>query len=49
MKFFKGVAKVFVDGPVGLLAFYRAVNGKIAAGALFGINSVADNAGVGRV
>ena len=49
LKIFKGFAKVFVDGPVGLLAFYRAISGRITAGALFGVGSVADSAGVGRV
>jgi hypothetical protein len=49
LKFFKRFAKVFVDRPVGLLAFYRAVSGRIAAGALFGVGSVADSTGVGRV
>ena len=49
LKFCKGFAKVFMDGPVGLLAFYRAVSGRIAAGALFGVGSVAGSTGVGRV
>ena len=38
-----------MDRPVGLLAFYRAVGGRIAAGALFSVGSVTDSTGVGRV
>ena len=49
LKFFKGFVKVFVDRPVRLLAFYRAVSGRIAAGVLFSVGSVTDSVGVGRV
>ena len=49
MKFFKGFVKVFMDRLVRLLAFYRAVSGRIAAGVLFSVGSVADSIGVGRV
>jgi len=49
LKFFKGFVKVFIDRPVRLLALYRAVSGRIAAGALFSVSSVIDSIVVNRV
>jgi len=49
LKFCKGFIKVFIDKLVKLLAFYRVVSGRIAAGALFGVSSVIGSIGVGRV
>ena len=40
---------MFIDGLVGLLAFYRAISGRIIAGALFSVGSVIDSTGVSRV
>ena len=40
---------MFIDRPVGLLAFYRVISGRITAGVLFGVSSVIDSIGVGRV
>jgi len=40
---------VFVDRLVGLLALYRAVSGRIVAGVLFGVSSVADSTVVNKV
>ena len=40
---------MFIDRPVRLLAFYRAVSSRIAAGVLFGVSSVIDSIGVSRV
>ena len=40
---------MFIDRPVGLLALYRAVSGKIAVGVLFSVGSVADSIVVNKV
>ena len=40
---------MFVGRPVRLLAFYRAVSGRIATGASFSVGSVADSTAVNKV
>ena len=40
---------MFIDRLVRLLAFYRVVSGRIAAGVLFGVSSVIGSIGVSRV
>ena len=40
---------MFIDRLVRLLAFCRAVSGRIAVGVLFSVGSVIDSIGVSRV
>ena len=40
---------MFIGRLVRLLAFYKVVSGKIAIGALFSINNIADSIAVNKV